>query len=74
MLSFSGEFFFSFRSTQSVVEGNYSLMGGSGDALHLGRLLYFFLFWPLFCLFPHSRVILVWLGFFLPSPGGCLRG
>ena len=44
MFSFLWEFFFSFRFTRSVVEGNHSLMGGSGDALHLGRLFHFFLF------------------------------
>ena len=58
MFSFPGEFFFSFHFTRSVVEGNHSLMGGSGDALHLGRYFHFFLFWPLFCLFPRFRVFL----------------
>ena len=58
MFLFSGAFFFSFRFARSVVESNHSLMGGSGDALHLGAVLYFFLFWPLFCLFPGSRVFL----------------
>ena len=51
MFSFSGEFFFSFLCTRSVVEGNHSLMGGSGDALHLGRWLHFFLFGPYFAFF-----------------------
>ena len=58
MFSFSGKFFFSFRFTRSVVEGNHSLMGGSGDALHLRAVLYFFLFRSLFCLFLGFRVFL----------------
>ena len=73
MFSFSGEFFFSFRFTRSVVEGNHSLMGGSGDALHLGRWFHFFLFWPLFCLFLGSRVFLGWTGFFA-TPWGVSQG
>ena len=51
MFSFPGEFFFSFHFTRSVVEGNHSLMGGSGDALHLGRYFHFFLFGPSFAFF-----------------------
>ena len=51
MLAFSRDFFFSFRFTRPVVEGNHSLMGGSGDALHLGRLFHFFLFGPYFAFF-----------------------
>ena len=58
MLAFSWEFFFSFRFTRPVVEGNHSLMGGSADALHLGAVLSFFPFWPLFCLFLGFRVFL----------------
>ena len=64
MFSFSGEFFFSFRSTQSVVEGNHSLMGGSGDALHLGRLFHFFLFGPYFAFFLVLGCFWVSWGFF----------
>ena len=56
MLTFSWAFFFSFRFTRPVVEGNHSLMGGSADALHLGAAVHFFLFRPLFCLFLGFRV------------------
>ena len=64
MLAFSWEFFFSFRFTRPVVEGNHSLMGGSADALHLGAVLCFFPFWPLICLFLGFRVFLGSWGFF----------
>ena len=69
MFSFSGDFFFSFHFTRPVVEGNHSLMGGSADALHLGAAVYFFLFWPLFCLLLGFRVFLGNWGFFYHPQG-----
>ena len=73
MFSFWGEFFFSFCFTRSVVEGNHSLMGGRGDALHLGRCFHFFLFWPLFCLFLGFRVFWGrWV--FYATPWGVSQG
>ena len=64
---------FSFRFTRPVVEGNHSLMGGSADALHLGAAVYFFPFWPLFCLFLSFRVF--WgFGFFLYQSLGRVPG
>ena len=73
MLAFSWEFFFSFRFTRPVVEGNHSLMGGSADALHLGAVLSFFLFGPLFCPFLGFRVI-SGSGVFSTTPWGVSRG
>ena len=73
MLAFSWEFFFSFRFTRPVVEGNHSLMGGSADALHLGAVLYFVLFRPLFCLFLGFRVFLG-SGVFSATPWGVSQG
>ena len=74
VLVFGGIFlFFSFRFTRPVVEGNHSLMGGSADALHLGAVLYFVLFRPLFCLFLGFRVFLGrWV--FSATPWGVSRG
>ena len=65
MFSFSGEFFFSFHFTRSVVEGNHSLMGGSGDALHLGRWFHFFLFGPYFAFF--SVLVCFWDSWVFPA-------
>ena len=73
MLAFSWAFFFSFRFTRPVVEGNHSLMGGSADALHLGAVLYFVLFRPLFCLFLGFRVFWgSWV--FSTTPWGVSQG
>ena len=58
MFLFLGELFCSFHFTRPVAEGNHSLMGGSADALHLGAVVSFLSFWPLFCLFPGSWVFL----------------
>ena len=73
MLAFLWEFFFSFRFTRPVVEGNHSLMGGSADALHLGAAVHFFLFRPHFAFFSVSGCFWV-VGFFLPPPGACPGG
>ena len=73
MLAFSWEFFFSFRFTRPVVEGNHSLMGGSADALHLGAVLSFVLSGPCFAFF--SDFGCFWVeGFFLPPLGACPGG
>ena len=73
MFSFSGSFSFSFCFTPSVVEGNHSLMGGSGDALHLRAAVYFFLFGPCFAFF--SALACFWVSWvFSATPWGVSQG
>ena len=73
MFSFPGEFFFSFYFTRSVVEGNHSLMGGSGDALHLGWYCHFFLFLAPILPFSMFSGVFGLVGFFC-HPWGVSQG
>ena len=54
----------------SVVGDNHSLMGGSGDAFASWPVVYFYPFWPFFCLFPDCGDN----GFFMPTPWGVSQG